>query len=194
MDLFPYLVRPLQKNPIFCIGTCRDVELTAHPNLRTLINDLRRDQIMPTLSIQPLTQSQIASLVAHLPEDIVHSIQTQAGGNPFFAEELARMSETTPHASMSPDSEITLTTQFNAPGEDGPGAINCVVTLPETIAAVLERRLSKLSSDCQALLGKVAIMGGSFEFSQLLFIAGEQNTNEDAILNLLQHPLPPQYL
>jgi len=189
LELLAYLVRHLQDEPILLIGTCRDVELTAHPNLRTLINDLRREQIILTLSIQPLTQSQIASLVAHLPEDIVHSIQTQAGGNPFFAEELARMSETTPHASMSPDSEITLTTHFNAPGEDVPGAINRVVTLPETIAAVLERRLSKLSSDCQALLGKVAIMGGSFEFSQLLFIAGEQNTNEDAILDLLEEAL-----
>jgi DNA-binding SARP family transcriptional activator len=189
LELLAYLVRHLQNEPILLIGTCRDVELTAHPNLRTLINDLRREQLILTLSIQPLTQSQIASLVAHLPEDIVHSIQTQAGGNPFFAEELARMSETTPHASMGPDSEITLTTQFNAPGEDVPGAINRVVTLPETIAAVLERRLSKLSSDCQALLGKVAIMGGSFEFSQLLFIAGEQNTNEDAILDLLEEAL-----
>src|SRR5260370_7072548 len=120
------------------IGTCRDVELTANPNLRPLTNDLRREQIILTLSIQPLTQSQIASLVAHLPEDIVHSIQTQAGGNPFFSEELARMSETTPHASISPDSEITLTTQFNAPVEEFPGGPNPVLSFPEKLPALLD--------------------------------------------------------
>ncbi len=189
LELLAFLVRHLQDERILLVGTCRDVELTANSSLRSLINDLRREQIIVTLPIQPLTQSQIASLVAHLPRDIVQSIQTQAGGNPFFAEELARVSESTPHPSTNADSEIVLTTQFNAPIEEVPGGINRAVSLPETITAVLERRLSKLSSACQALLGKVAVLGGSFEFSQLLFMAGDQNTNEDPILDLLEEAL-----
>ena len=189
LELLAFLVRHLQDERILLVGTCRDVELTANSNLRTLINDLRREQIIVTLPIQPLTQSQIASLVAHLPRDIVQSIQTQAGGNPFFAEELARVSDSTPHASTDSDTEIALTTPFNAPVEEVPGGINHAVSLPETITAVLERRLSKLSGECQALLGKVAVLGGSFEFSQLLFMAGDQKTNEDPILDLLEEAL-----
>ena len=42
------------------------------------------------IRIQPLTQAQIGTLVAPLPDPIVQHIQTQAAGNPFFAEELAR--------------------------------------------------------------------------------------------------------
>jgi DNA-binding SARP family transcriptional activator/Tfp pilus assembly protein PilF len=168
LELLAYLARHLQDERILIIGTCRDAELMPSSNLRTLINDLRREQAIVTLPVQPLTQGQIGSLVAYLPEDIVQSIQTQAGGNPFFAEELARYSDT----DVANDNQTLLTT-----------------ILPETIAAVLDRRLSRLSSDCQTLLGKAAVLGGSFEFSQLLFMAGDQGTNEDTILDLLEEAL-----
>ncbi len=59
--------------------------------------------------------------------------------------------------------------------------------LPEGIAAVLERRLGRLSNECQALLGKAAVLGGSFEFGQLLFMTNEQH--EDALLDLLEEAL-----
>jgi len=189
LELLAYLVRHLQNERIMLVGTCRDIELTANSNLRTLINDLRREQSVVSLSLQPLTQTQIGSLVAYLPKDIVQSIQIHAGGNPFFAEELARVSESSLHSTAIPSAEIVLTSQFNALSEEVPGGINRVVTLPETIAAVLERRLSKLSNDCLALLGKAAVLGGSFEFNQLLFMAGDQGTMEDAILDLLEEAL-----
>ncbi|HJT56615.1 MAG TPA: tetratricopeptide repeat protein [Ktedonobacteraceae bacterium] len=168
LELLAYLARHLQDERILIVGTCRDAELMPSSNLRTLINDLRREQTIVTLPIKPLTEGQIGSLVAYLPKDIVESIQTQAGGNPFFAEELARYSDT----DVANDTQVSTTT-----------------TLPETIAAVLDRRLSRLSSDCQTLLGKAAVMGGSFEFSQLLFMAGDQGTSEDTILDLLEEAL-----
>jgi DNA-binding SARP family transcriptional activator len=189
LELLAYLVRHLQDERMLLVGTCRDVELTANSTLRTLINDLRREQSIIPLAIQPLTQPEIGSMVAHLPRDIVQGIQAQAGGNPFFAEELARVSETSLHAPTSPDSESALAKELITPGEEVPLGINLAIPLPETIADVLARRLSKLSSDCQSLLEKAAVLGGSFEFSQLLFMAGDQGTNEDAILDLLEEAL-----
>ena len=189
LELLAYLVRHLQEERLLLVGTCRDVELTANSNLRTLINNLRREKSIIPLSIQPLTQSEIGSMVAHLPGDIVQGIQAHAGGNPFFAEELARVSETLLRASAGPDSESVLDKQIIAPSEEVPGDINRIIPLPETIAVVLERRLSKLSGECQALVEQAAILGGSFEFSQLLFMAADQGTNEDAILDLLEEAL-----
>ena len=61
--------------------------------------------------------------------------------------------------------------------------------MPETITAVLDRRLSRLSNDCQALLGKVAVLGGSFEFNQLAHMVGDQDIHEDAILDMLEEAL-----
>ncbi|TMD61625.1 MAG: tetratricopeptide repeat protein [Chloroflexi bacterium] len=188
-ELLAYITRHIQDERILLLGTCRDVELSPGHGLRTLIADLRREQTIVTVAVQPLTQSQIGTLVAHLPQNIVHSIQTQAAGNPFFAEELARMSEAAQAASAQPEVHRQETSSHKmghtVEGEHlrvSPGS-----TLPEGITAVLERRLGRLSSECQALLGKAAVLGGSFEFGHLLFMANEHP--EDMILDLLEEAL-----
>jgi len=185
LELLAYLTRHLQDQRILLLGTCRDVELTPTHSLRTLITDLRREQAIVTLHVQPLTQSQIGSLVAHLPENIVQSIQTQAAGNPFFAEELARGIGA---QFIGPEEDGE--NQFIAPQEEvGHNTSRPASSLPEAIAAVLDRRLSRLSDECQSLLGKAAVLGGSFEFNHLLFMANEQGGNEDSILDLLEEAL-----
>jgi len=47
--------------------------------------------------------------------------------------------------------------------------------------------LSRLSSGCQVLLSKAAVLGGSFELSQLLPLAGDQS--EDTVVDLLEEAL-----
>jgi DNA-binding SARP family transcriptional activator len=189
LELLAYLVRHLQDERILLVGTCRDDELTTNSNLRNLINDLRKEQCIVTLSLQPLTHSQIGSLVAHLPKDIVQNIQILASGNPFFAEELARVSETPHHSLEGSKGEIGLASQFHVSNEGVPPGITSDVTLSETIASVLERRLSKLSNDCLALLGKASVLGESFECSQLLLMAGDRGPKEDTMLELLEEAL-----
>ena len=194
LELLAYLVRHLQDERILLVGTCRDDELTTNAHLRTLINDLRREQSMVTLSLQPLTHSQIGSLVAYLPKDIVQSIQILAGGNPFFAEELARVGETARLSLAGSSGESGLASQFHVSREGVPLGINSDVTLSETIASVLERRLSKLSNDCLALLDKASVLGDSFEFNQLLLMEGDRGPKEDTMLDLLEEALRAGFL
>jgi tetratricopeptide (TPR) repeat protein len=52
---------------------------------------------------------------------------------------------------------------------------------------VLERRLNRMSNSCQLLLGKAAVLGGSFELNQLQPMATEHD--EDSILDLLEEAL-----
>lgn len=198
-ELLAYITRHVQDQRILLLGTCRDVELSPNHGLRTLITDLRREQAIVTIAVQPLTQSQIGSLVAHLPQNIVQSIQTQAAGNPFFAEELARVSEATltSEQEFSDSSARSLFTKHAAPGHSSTTSIrhhhherqksSSSNGLPEGIAAVLERRLGRLSNECQLLLGKAAVLGGSFEFGQLLSMANEHS--EDMLLDLLEEAL-----
>ncbi|MEO8955783.1 MAG: DUF6788 family protein [Ktedonobacteraceae bacterium] len=181
-ELLAYLTRHIQEQRILLLGTCRDVELSPNHGLRTLIADLRREQAIVTVAVQPLTQAQIGSLVAHLPQNIVQSIQTQAAGNPFFAEELARVSPEQPQ--MGSAGHEHPMERHERGGRKKLAASN---GLPEGIAAVLERRLGRLSNECQVLLGKAAVLGGSFEFGQILFMANEQH--EDALLDLLEEAL-----
>lgn len=194
LELLTYLTHHLQDQRIVLIGTCRDGELAPQHKLHTLIADLRREQAIVTIQVNPLTHSQIDTLLAHLPKDAVQSIQTQAAGNPFFAEELARYAG----SSIGDPETITMLAQHKQSALPANLSAHFRVarrtsrersqrSLPEPIAAVLERRLSRLSSGCQLLLSKAAVLGGSFELSQLLPMANEQD--EDTILDLLEEAL-----
>lgn len=192
IELLTYLIHHLRDQRVLLVGTCRDGELAPQHKLRTLTADLQREQAIAVISVLPLTSSQIGTLVAHLPREIVQSIQTQASGNPFFAEELARFRE------IIGQEEDTATTKQRtgrvayAQSRASSSAPASALTrtqrpLPEAIAAVLERRLNRLSRDCQNLLSKAAVLGGSFELSQLLPMATEYD--EDTVLDLLEEAL-----
>lgn len=196
VELLTYLAHHLQDQRILLVGTCREAELTPHHKLRTLITDLQRYQSVVPISLQPLTQVQIGTLLSHLPQEKVQSIQAQAAGNPFFAEELARYEGTI----YNEEEQVARVSQTE-PLENSPRLrpvpsahhkleypiANTNHALPDAIAAVLERRLGRLSSDCQILLGKAAVLGGSFELGQLLPMASEHN--EDTVLDLLDEAL-----
>ena len=198
IELLTYLVHHLKNQRVLLLATCRDAELPAQHKIRTLVSDLQREQAIVALAVQPLSQSQIGALVSHLPEHVIQSIQTQAAGNPFFAEELARYVEMISHEEnagvINVDTASTNGTVYKPAlpigrnrGYDSREPDNGNHLLPEAIAAVLERRLSRLSSDCQALLGKAAVLGGSFELGQLLPMANE--FTEDVVLDLLDEAL-----
>ncbi len=181
LELLSYLIRHLHTQAdqhILLLGTCRETELTQSHPLRALVSLLQRDQAISTLGIQPLTQAQIGTLVAPLPDTIVQHIQTQAAGNPFFAEELARYS----YAELS-------TTRSMEGQQNIPAAVTIV--LPETITAALERRMSHLSNACRRLLGKAAVLGGTFEFTLLRLMESSHapNYDEDMLLDQLDEAL-----
>src|SRR6266487_2594673 len=91
-DLLSHLARSLYGYPVYLVVTCRDTELSRQPPhpLLEQVRHMQREHAIRTLDIKPLTREQIALLVSHLPEPMVHYIRNQAAGNPFFAEELAR--------------------------------------------------------------------------------------------------------
>ncbi len=189
IELLTYLAHHIQDQRILIVGTCRDGELSAQHKLHTLIADLRREQAITALSIHPLTNSQIGSLLSHLPEDVVQSIQEQAAGNPFFAEELARYISATYHEQEPTDEKevrlLSSVKELSQQTQREPTRSHR--SLPEAIEAVLDRRLSRLSSGCQVLLSKAAVLGGSFELCQLLPLAAEQS--EDTVVDLLEEAL-----
>ncbi len=62
--------------------------------------------------------------------------------------------------------------------------------LPETISAVLELRLGRLTPPCQRLLSKAAVLGGSFEFNIISAMeATVPGYDEDVVLDLLEEGL-----
>lgn len=170
LEVLSYLVRQLSTqvpHRIALIGTYRDKEAGSTSPLHTLIANLQHEQMLKIVNVQPLTPAQIGALVAPLPPTIVQHIQSQAAGNPFFAEELARSSSTMPTANLSTPLHLNQ--------------------LPETITAALDRRMSNLSPSCQRLLSQATIIGAPFEFDLLRYM--ELGYSEEALLHLLAEAL-----
>ncbi len=64
--------------------------------------------------------------------------------------------------------------------------------MPDTIAAVLELRMSRLSSACQRFLGNAAVLGGSFTFhiiAQLETSGAANSMSEDTLLDLIEEAI-----
>jgi DNA-binding SARP family transcriptional activator len=175
-ELLAYIARRLHGYPIVIIGTCRENELAKDHPLRSLMPDLQREMALETIPLQPLSDDQIDAIVANvpdLPRTLAERIREQAAGNPFFAEELAR----------------TFGVQ---PGKDLPSELNgaASVTLPETITAVLDLRLARLSQPCQQLLRKAAVLSSAFTFDLITAMeAGTSGSSEDLVLELLEEAL-----
>ncbi len=211
-ELFAYLSRRVQGYPIVIVGTCRDNELPANHPLRPLLTDLQREHAVECLSLAPLSDEQIDALVSSIqvPQSLVQRIRKRAAGNPFFAEELARTiasstanngtfandgttgpnGKTGPDATTGPDGK-TLGTRFIASGDSSPSpADDSTYQLPETITAVLDLRLGRLTQPCQRMLSKAAVLGGSFEFNVISAMeASTPGSDEDAVLDLLEEAL-----
>lgn len=69
-------------------------------------------------------------------------------------------------------------------------APNLPATLPDTIAAVLDLRLGRVSEACQRLLARCSVLGDSFDLSVLRTMASDAHAlNEDQMLDLLEEAL-----
>ncbi|HZU66147.1 MAG TPA: AAA family ATPase [Ktedonobacteraceae bacterium] len=172
-ELLGYLARRLQGHAIAVLATCRDQELSSSHSLRSLFAHMQREHTVEMLHVQPLTDAQIGILVSNLPQKTVQHIQIQAGGNPFFAEELASFFHT-----------------GAAIGEHQPQTKSAETSLPATIIAALDQRLNRLSAACYQLLSTAAVLGRSFGFPLIATIeAKNTGYDEDAVLDLLEEAL-----
>ncbi|HEY1348671.1 MAG TPA: DUF6788 family protein [Ktedonobacteraceae bacterium] len=160
-EMLIYLVRQMRGQPVMFLCTCRDSELPAGHHLRPLLTDLQREQAVEIVPVTPLSDREIREMLAYLPVLAVEGISERASGNPFFAEELAR---SIAGASDSANPEI----------------------LPDTIQAVLDLRLARISDRCRHILERGAVLGGAFQFDAIRDMA---SVSEDEILDILEEGL-----
>jgi DNA-binding SARP family transcriptional activator/predicted negative regulator of RcsB-dependent stress response len=173
-QMLGYLTRRMAEHPIVILATCRETELPANGVLNGLIAHMQREQVIEVLHVQPLSDEQIGALVSYLPAPAISHIQSRAGGNPFFAEELAY--------SLSTSSVLGEQTALNAQAEEQ--------ILPRTIAAVLDRRMYRLSKECRELVSKAAVLGGSFDLDLIAALASDGPVaDHDTVLDLLDEAL-----
>jgi hypothetical protein len=140
--------------PVVILGTYRDTELAA-PALVAEIGPER------TLMLGGLTRGELAASVrlatgSDVPDALVAELHARTSGNPFFAAEVVRLLR----------AEGRLYTSAQLPAE----------LLPDTVRAVLGRRLARLPVRVTELLRAAALVGEELEPPLLAEMTGEPLT------------------
>lgn len=152
--LVQLLAGHLPHSRLMVIGTYRDLELGADHPLRIQLADFVRRGETTELPISGLKDPDVASLLRVLTGfqpavDVVHRLQAQTGGNPFFLSELARsLGDADPEPS-----------RWKFPASTDP--------VPQGIGAVLRRSIDALSADCRSALEIAAVAGQEIDLDIL---------------------------
>ncbi len=127
--------------------------------------------------LERLTDEDTSRLVRSLPETagvgeaLIELVVRRAEGNPFFAEELARL--------------LVYATPFDPGGAPGGG-----LALPRSIQAVIAARVDALSAAAKTALADAAVMGQTFWTGALIALAsGESPAVDEALIELLERQL-----
>ena len=168
--LLEFLARQLADARLLVLGTYRDVELgRQHPLERTLAG-LARSGASDRVLLRGITEEDIGRFIElsarkAAPARLVEAVFRETEGNPFFVHEVVNLLESDGRLA-NPDSVESWS-----------------VEIPQGVRQVIGRRLSTLSTDCNALLTTAAVMGREFDFPVLAQVA---ELSEDAVLEFIE--------
>ncbi|MCB0111783.1 MAG: AAA family ATPase, partial [Caldilineaceae bacterium] len=147
-----FLLRAAESAPLLLVGTVRTGEITNDHPLPTLLNSLRRDDLLTEMALVPLTANEVQSLAKALQpktlaDDQLAQLYADTEGNPLFVVESVRAQQ------AAEEDQATGT------GQSG---------LPPKIYSVIRSRLTQLSPETQTLVNLAAVIGRSFTYNVLM--------------------------
>ena len=173
--LLEALAGDLGEAPLLIVGTYRDVDLDVARPFAKVLERLTRQRRAERLAVRRLPEGDVAELLAVLggsapPADLVHAIQHETEGNPFFVEEV--------FAHLKEEGRL-----FDARGAWRSDLSLAELDVPEGVKLVVGRRLERVSEATRSALTLAAVVGPRFTI-ELLEGAGE--TRGDALLDALE--------
>jgi predicted ATPase len=167
--LLQFLAGVLADARLLVIAVYRDVDPSLREPLAGTLTELRRQPITRTLTLDGLTEADLASFVSlatglEPAAPLTSALHRTTDGNPLFAGELVRLL-TTEQSLESITSEETWRRM-----------------VPEGVRAVIRRRLRHLSEDCRLVLVLAAVLGREFDLAALERVSDESG---DQLLDVL---------
>ncbi len=153
---------------LLVLATQRPVEATRAGALAEALQRLSQQHLLARVTLSGLHDADVAQLshglAGHeLSTELVHAIREEAGGNPFFVQEIVR------HLSESDRRGGALSL---APAD-----------VPEGIREVVDLRLARLGDPCVRLLTLAAVIGTEFELAPLEQVSDLQGEDLAAALD-----------
>jgi len=169
LDFISHLAEWSTSVPILVICTARPELLDTHPTWAA------RSRNVTTISLSPLSDSEIAQLISGLlsrvvlSADILTALLERAGGNPLYAEEFVRM--LSDRGLLQQKGRLLgLDTRADIP-------------MPDNLQAVIASRLDSLPSEKKSLLHNAAVVGRVFWSGA---VAAMSDRDDDAVRHALQ--------
>jgi DNA-binding winged helix-turn-helix (wHTH) protein/tetratricopeptide (TPR) repeat protein len=168
LRLLHFLVRGMRAARVGLLGTYRDVEVRRQHPLAQLLGLMAKEPHFRRILLRGLAEPDVARFIQETtgratPEGLVRAVFEMTEGNPFFVCETVRLL----------DAEGRL--------QDG-AAETWSVSLPQSVREVIGRRLDRLSTESNRVLGLAAMMGREFSVGVLEQVA---ELSRDALLERL---------
>jgi len=181
--LLGHLLRALRGERVLFVASYREVELDrAHPLSNALL-DWNRERLSTRIALKRFgreaTRAQLGALLGEaVPVDFADAVHRETEGNPFFVEEVLK----------------ALIEQGSVRRESGRWKREEVagLTIPQSVKATVGHRLDRVSPECNEVLRAAAVLGKSFDFTELLEVAGERG--EDSLLDAVDAAVCAQLL
>ena len=157
-SLLAHLGRRCREQRILVLGAYRDGEVQAgHPLLEALA-ELRHEGVLSSIALGGLSRGEVAALTVALTQadvatEFVDALYRQTEGNPLFLQELI--------------AHLAESGLLGSPDALAPAIRPEDLVVPKGVQEVIGRRLSRLSRECQRVLGGAAVIGRQFDLGLL---------------------------
>jgi DNA-binding SARP family transcriptional activator len=167
--LLQFLVAALADARILLLGVYRDVDPGLRHPLSETLAELRRHPVTRELPLSGLPEDDVASFVSltsgrEPAARLVGTLHRATDGNPLFLGEVMRLLATEDALESISDAAVWRR------------------TIPESVRAVIRRRLRHLSENCQLVLVLASVLGPEFDLEALEQVS---EASGDVLLDVL---------
>lgn len=172
LDWLGYLLRFAVKMPLLIVAAVRKYEIDRVHPLMAFWLALTRSGLLSEITLAPLDAAETGLLAANVAGRAVEASEVNqifhaSEGNPLFVVEMVRVGM----AGLKDHSTSLPTASLSTPSTP--------VSLPPKVRAVIQWRLSQLSTATQTLAQTAAVIGRTFSFDVLALASGQ---DEEAVV------------
>ena len=175
LEMLTHVARNLSGARLMIVGTYRDVEVDRAHALSGALAELRRVSSFDRVGLRGLTADEVQRMMAGIAgRDVAwgtsEAVHRQTEGNPLFVQEVLRY--LVEEGTLAPSGSGRL--KRETPPE---------MRIPEGLRDVIGKRLSRLSDECNRVLGIAAVIGRDFRLDVLQHVA---DLSEEELFNALE--------
>ncbi len=183
LRLLHHLARNIRGDRVLILGTYREMELDLEHPLNDAISQMNRERLFYRLPLRRLSEEDTRSLLSGLFDDEVSrelaaAVYRETEGNPFFIEEVVK----------------ALVEEGKIYREGGRWQRRLKIEeleIPQSVKAVIGRRVQKAGEACRRVLTIAAVIGREFDPAVLVKVS---QLEEDAVLDALDEAIRLQLI